>query len=405
MASHLPDRIKRRGMIPFNFGLFFRLTYLSLFKARGTHARLTKKRVLFLLGFYAIFIPLQITHWVFFLLDGLLFPGFRQVEIREPVFIVGPPRSGSSHLQRVLARDEETFASSELWELLLAPSITQRKIVRGVAALHRRLGRPGRGRLTAWQERTFQEAGQYHRIRLREPDEDELSLLPIFSAIHLAFPFPFLDEFSPYVYFDSRVPPAERERFMTFYKHAMQRTLYVYGPEKRFLSKTPANSGRMQTLRETFPDAKFICTTRHPASVLPSTISLFAFQSSVFSDLLEAYPFGEHLLEMTGHWYRHTLDTLEQMSSDRYTIVRYEGLVGDLRVSIDEIYTTFGFEISPAYAQALEEEVERARRYTSNHRYSLEEMGLSREQIEADYADVIARYGFDTTMDADGQDD
>ena len=385
-------------MMPFNFRLFFRLTYLSLFKARGTHARLTRKRVLFLLGFYAIFVPSQITHWVFFLLDALLFPGLRQVEVREPVFIVGPPRSGSTHLQRVLARDEETFASAELWELLLAPSITQRKIVRVIAALHRSLGSPGRGRLTAWQERTFEEAGQYHKIRLREPDEDELSLLPIFSAIHLAFPFPFLDEFAPYVYFDSRVSPAEKERFMAFYKRSMQRTLYIYGPEKRFLSKTPANSGRMMTLRKRFPDAKFICTTRHPASVLPSTMSLFAFQSSVFSDLLEPYPFSEHLGEMTGHWYRHALDTLEGMPSDSYTIVRYEDLVGDLRGAINEIYATFGLEISPTYAQALEEEVGRARRYTSTHRYSLEDMGLSPEQIEADYADIIARYGLDTAL-------
>ncbi|MGD9001644.1 MAG: sulfotransferase, partial [Anaerolineae bacterium] len=213
-------------MIPFNFRLFFRLSYLSLVKSRGTHARLTRKRVLFLVGFFAIFVPGQLINGMFLLLDWILFPGFRHVEVREPVFIVGNPRTGSTHLLRVLARDEQTFASAKLWELVLAPSITQRKIVRALAGLDRRLGSPVRKWLVGWQKRAFQEAGQYHRLRLEEPDEDELNLLPIFSAIHLAFAFPFMEEFRRYILFDSEVPPAEKARFMAFYRRSMQRTLY-----------------------------------------------------------------------------------------------------------------------------------------------------------------------------------
>lgn len=56
--------------------------------------------------------------------------------------------------------------------------------------------------------------------------------MPIFSAIHLVFPFPFTEEFVPYVYFDTEVPLAERERFMAFYRRSMQRTLYDHGPTK-----------------------------------------------------------------------------------------------------------------------------------------------------------------------------
>jgi len=380
-------------MIPFNFRLFFRLTYLSLFKARETNARLTRKRVFFLLGFYAIFVPMQLVNGCFLLLDRVLFPDHLQVEVREPVFIVGPPRSGSSHLQRVLARDEETFASAKLWELLLAPSITQRKLVRTLGTVDRRLGGPFHSWLLDWQERAFEEAATYHRIRLQAPDEDELTLLPIFSAIHIAFPFPFLDEFTRYIYFDSQVPPPEKERFMRFYKHSMQRTLYLYGPTKHLLSKTPANSGRVGTLHETFPDAKFIYTTRDPAEVLPSTMSLFAFQSGVFCDLLEAYPFGTHLLEMTQHWYRYPLERMEQMPAESSTVVTYDRLTGDLERAIREAYAALGFDVGPAYAEALQEEVEKADDYESSHDYSLEEMGLTREQIVAEYRDVYEQFG------------
>ncbi len=353
-------------MTPIDFRLLFRLSYLSLFESRGTHARLTRKRVVFLIGFYTIFVPIQATNWVFLLLDNALFPGYRQVKVREPVFIVGPPRSGSTHLQRVLSRDESTFASAKLWELLLAPSITQRKLVRALARLDRRLGGPARSWLFAWQERAFREAGIYHKIRLEKPDEDELSLLPIFCAIHLAFAFPFLEAFHRYIFFDLEVPPAERERFMAFYRRSMQRTLYLYGPDKRYLSKTPANSGRVGTLYETFPDARFIYTNRDPAAVVPSTLSLFSFQWNVFSDLLEAYAFREEMLEMTKHWYRYTVRRLEQMPAGSYTMVMYDDLVGNLEQTVSDIYTAFGFQISPAYAQALEEEVQKARGSTQS---------------------------------------
>ncbi len=384
-------------MIPFNFRLFFRLTYLSWFQSKGSQARLTKKRVLFLLGFYTVFLPVQLVNGFFFLLDYVLFPGFRQVEVREPVFIVGNPRSGSTHLLRVLAQDQETFASAKLWELLLAPSITQRKIVGALAVLDRHLGGLLRSWLFDWQERAFREAGTYHKIRLQEPDEDELSLLPIFSAIHLAFPFPFLDEFARYIYFDLRVPSDERKRFIAFYRRSMQRTLYLRGPTKRFLSKTPANSGRVGTLRDAFPDARFIYTNRDPASVVPSTLSLFSFQWSVFCDPLEAYPFREDMLAMTKHWYRYTIQRLEQMPTDSYAMVMYDDLTRDLRQTVTEIYAEFGFDISPAYAQALEEEVRKANQYTSRHQYSLQEMGLSRERIEAEYRDVYDRFAFGTS--------
>lgn len=378
--------------MPFNFRLFFRLTYRSLFESGGTHARLTRKRVVFLLAFYAVFVPWQFVNWMFLVLDNVLFPGYQRVEVREPVFIVGVPRSGSTHFMGVLARDEETFACAKLWEVLLVPSLTQRKAVRAVTRLDRQLGSPIQRRLDAWEERAFGGSDTYHKIRLQEPDEDELNLVPIFSAIHLAFLFPFLDEFVPYVYFDAEVPPAERKRFIAFYRRAMQRTLYLYGPEKRLLSKSPAHSGGVGTLTEAFPDAKFITTVRDPADVLPSTMSLSSYQWQVFSDPLEPYPFRDYMVKMTRHWYEYPLRRLKGLSEDRHAVVEYEDLVEDLEGTVAGIYAELGFDMSPAYARALKEEAEKARQYESNHRYSLEDIGLTEEEIAVEYEGVLERF-------------
>jgi len=380
--------------LAFNFRLFFRLTYRSLFRARGTHARWTPKRVVFLVGFYLVFVPWQLLNWFCFVLDDVLFPDYRDVAVREPVFIVGSARTGSTHLLRVLARDEEAFACAKLWELMLAPSITQRKVVRALARLDGRLGNPVQGWLAAWQQRAFQEADQYHTIRFDRPDEDEFNFVPIFSAIHLGFPFPFMDELVPYAFFDSALSEGERARFMAFYRRAIQRTLYTCGPSKRYLSKSPPNSGRIGTLLETFPDAKFIYTVRDPAVAFPSMMSLFAFQWETFSDPLERYPFRDYMLQMTQHWYRHPLEVLEGEPEGRYVVVRYEDLVGDLEGTVKGIYTGLGLEPGPGYAEALVEELEKARRYVSTHEYCLEDVGMTREEIREVYGEVCERFGY-----------
>ncbi|MEA3326313.1 MAG: sulfotransferase [Chloroflexota bacterium] len=356
---------------------------------------MTRKRVIFLLGSAAIFVPFQLMNGLFLLLDWVFFPGFRRVEVREPVFILGNPRTGSTHLLRVLARDEETFAVAKLWELVLAPSITQRKIVRGLGKLDRCFGNPFKRWIVAWEKQAFKEEGRYRRLRFEEHDEDELILLTIFSAIHLVFAFPFWEAFHRYIFFDSEVSPAEKRRFMAFYKRCMQRTLYVYGPTKHYLSKSPANCGRVGTLCETFPDARFVYTTRNPLSMFPSTMSLFAYQCNHFSDLLEPYPFGEYLLETTKHWYRYPLQKLAQ-SAHTYKVVKFKQLVQDLEQTVIDICTAFGLETSPEFGQALKEEVRKADAYTSRHKYSLEDMGITPDQIVAEYQDVFERFDFDT---------
>jgi len=62
----------------FNFSLLFRVVYKALFKTRGTHDKLTPKRIFVLLeiAFFCGFA--EITGWLGFLLDTIFFPGYRQ---------------------------------------------------------------------------------------------------------------------------------------------------------------------------------------------------------------------------------------------------------------------------------------------------------------------------------------
>lgn len=382
-------------MLAFALRRFVRLTYLSFFKGQGTHARLTRKRLVFLIKLYTTLVPLQFVHWFFFFLDDIFFPGYRKVEVKEPLFILGNPRGGTTHALRLVSRDEQNFACPRAWELLFAPSITQNKIFRALARLDRRLGSPLLRRIEAGEQDFFQDFDRYHQLRMRAPDEDEGFFFPIFAGAQLIFMFPFAQEFDVCLDFD-KLAPADRQRFMAYYKRAIQRLLYVRGPGKRFLSKAPSNSGRVEALYETFPDARIVCVVRSPLEVVPSSTSFFAYQWHAFCDPLEEYPLRDFTLDLIGRWYRRPLQHLERAPRSSYAIVKYDDLVQDPERTIADIYTHFGLALGPEFAQTLRREADQARRYRSQHTYSLEQFGYTREQIVARYQDIFDRFGFAT---------
>ena len=69
-------------------------------------------------------------------LDHVFFPGFRRQKIRRPVFIIAPPRSGTTFLQKLLAQNREVFAPVLMYQTIF-PSIFLQKIILGIANLGR----------------------------------------------------------------------------------------------------------------------------------------------------------------------------------------------------------------------------------------------------------------------------
>ena len=62
------------------------------------------------------------------LLDNIFFPKYRRVEIKNPVFVIGHPRSGTTFLHALLTQTEE-FAVFRNWEIL-HPPLTARALLR-----------------------------------------------------------------------------------------------------------------------------------------------------------------------------------------------------------------------------------------------------------------------------------
>jgi hypothetical protein len=351
---------------------------------------------------YPLYLLVELMTWLGFLMDEILFRDYHDVEIKGPVYIVGNPRSGTTFLQRLLARDERTFISMRTWEMLLAPSVTMRKVFWALSALDSRLGSP-LARLLGILEEGWQEDNVVHRIALRAPEEDEYLLIHIFSTLKIWLYVAMLDEAERYTYFDSQMPEEDKERMMRFYTHCLQRHLYAHGEGKatdavaarNYLAKNPHFSPMVDTLYNHFPDVKVIYLARNPLDMIPSYVSLKENEWQLLGDPAKAYASREYILDMAHHWYIYPLERLDQAPRNSAIVVDFNDLVDDARGVVTKIYERFGLELSPAFDQILRQATERARNHESGHEYSLQEMGLTRERIVREYREVFERFDFD----------
>ena len=92
----------------FNNRLFWEQIQHSLSHTEGTPARLTPRRILFLTVFFPIFTIVRLINWIGLKLDDLLARDYQQQEVQQPVFILGNPRSGTTFLHRLMAKDRRS---------------------------------------------------------------------------------------------------------------------------------------------------------------------------------------------------------------------------------------------------------------------------------------------------------
>jgi len=175
------------------------------------------RRVLVMLAFLPLFALVQGIHWIGFLLDDVLFRGWRRVQVREPLFVLGVPRSGTTKLHEVLAKDDQ-YTTFSTWECLFALSVTERRFWLGLSRIDTLIGRPG-ARVLSWIERRiFAALDDVHAMSLTTPEEDYFALMPILSCFILALPFPGFEHLWRIGRFDQALPDAERQRILDFYE-------------------------------------------------------------------------------------------------------------------------------------------------------------------------------------------
>ena len=177
-------------------------------------------------------------------------------EIVEPVFIVGPPRTGTSILLELLARD---------------PGL--RPVVAHEA--HFPLDRSRCGPTASEVSEPEQEFWAdihpdfqaMHELRSDLPCECVHFVQPEFRSWHWSMMFDLNDV-------PGRTTPEANQAIYRFHRQFLQTLQHRDGHRSRFLLKTPAHLGFLPELFETYPDALVIFTHRDPLKFIGSSANL-----------------------------------------------------------------------------------------------------------------------------------
>jgi hypothetical protein len=366
----------------FNLKLYLRTIQYAFFKSEGTPAKLSPKRFFINLFIFLFWPAWMLSMRIAYLFDNLFYPDHQDQDVKEPVFIVGNFRSGTTFLHRLITKDDQSTSFTS-FELYMAPSVVGRKFYRWLLKINYAIGNPARWVIGLFN-RIVEKEAYMHKIGLDEVEEDGQVLFHVWSSFDLLAFFPFPKLIKKYIYYDDQVAAEVKKRDMEYYSEIVRKHIYSHGG-RRYISKNPSYSPKVKTLHQYFPDAKFINIVRNPLQVIPSTISLYSKHCRTYGNPESEYNLQETVIEHTKHWYLYPHQYLKTLPADQYIRVLYKDLVADPEGTIEKIYQKFNFDLSPEYASILKAEAEKSRSYKSKHRYSLLKMGLSKKRIQSEF--------------------
>lgn len=291
-------------------------------------------------------------------------PEIHEEPIRRPIIIMGPMRSGSTRVQRLLACDPR-FAWTRLHESLFPVPRGQgdRRRVVQAAAVHRLL-------------RTLNPAvQQIHPSSASSPDEEFGHLSFAMTSAQAAVQW--------------RVPglvATEQKRDWIPVVSELAMLLRLNGwarggvGNRRWVLKCPAYADMADALLDAFPDASVIHLSRDPVKVVASSASLVFEQRRIHSDAADPVAIGA---EWMGRTLRRTVLQLEARQAhprNNHIDLHYEEVSHDWQGAMHRLYRALGEPLEAETLAAMERYLSRAKAH-KGHRYRPEEFGLNEAEI------------------------
>lgn len=340
---------------------------------------------------WSVFMPvfLSFTHFTLFL-DRIFFPQFRKTEVKNPIFIIGHPRSGNTFLHKLLTQTDE-FVAFKTWHILF-PSLTARVLVKPIINY-----------LIEKNKSSIVPDNVGHGVSLDKVEEEELLF---FHKLDTQFvwarsPLGFDEAEHPEFRYHDLQPPSRRFSSINFFKGCLQRQIYYTGKQQVVL-QTLQSVHRIKTILKAFPDAKLIYLVRSPHETIPSHLSVLWFLldlqigvKNIPADKLHRYINRRYRYNIDLYRYFYELQKNQEISQDSVMIVRYDRLHSDLEQTFTEIANFTGIEPSDSLQRAVKEQARSQQYYKRSHQLiDLQDLSLSQEQIARDFDFVLKEYGF-----------
>ncbi len=345
----------------------------------------------FIIGLlYAIIIGIivPIVNIIFRILDEILFPNYRDIEIKQPVFIISNPRSGTTFLHRLMCMDDQKFVYILLYHTII-PSITFFKIIGFFGAIDRKIGRPMRKTVDFIDSKMFGAWEDIHATSFNKSEEDEGLHFVSGISPSIGLVTPFLKNFEE-LFIPDKLSKREVASIQKYYKATIQRWMYALGADKVFLCKTVMSTGRLEILKNIFPDVKIIFLIRNPYEAIPSFTSMFAEPwKSLYPNINENSEAYREWGNLGTAYYQYFYEEKNKFKKENFVTIPYLDLVNNTKAVVMKIYQQLELDMSEDFLNKLNLETQKSRAYSSKHTYSLEQYGFDKQKIYKDLSFIF----------------
>jgi hypothetical protein len=309
--------------------------------------------------------------------DLQLYPNISRQEIREPLFIVGLPRSGTSVLHRLLGADPE-HRCPLMWEVR-SPSPPTR------AGEKRRIQNAMQScKFFNWLVPTFR---YVHVVGAEVPQECVSLMTPTFLS----------DQFDAMYYVPSYRAWFFRQNLQPAYEYHRRflQHLQFRRAGRRWILKAPTHMFAMPALLSVYPDALFVQTHRIPVDAMASVSSLVTILRSAFSDAVDPLIVGREAIDYWSETMKKFLRERDRLENNRICDIQYDEIRRDPIRAVRRIYEYFGWSLSHEAERRMRALVaSQAKRQSANHRYDLSQFGSSAGEVFSVFETYCQRFGF-----------
>lgn len=247
--------------------------------------------------------------------------------VGEPIFIVGHWRSGTTLLHEYMMRDKQ-FACSDTYECF-APT---HFLVSGP------IFRPWLKYLMP-KKRPMDNMA----VGLDRPQEDEFAICALgMNSPYRDIAFPNNKPIDEDYLTLRNVSANDRRRWLDSLEYLLKALTVAY--QKTIVLKSPPHTARVKTIRERFPNAKFVHISRDPYTLFPSTVNLWTKLAKTHGlQIPKGGPvLEEKVVRNFADMYDAFCEDVENIPEGNLCEISYDELVANPVETLERIYKELG---------------------------------------------------------------
>ena len=304
-------------------------------------------------------------------------PEIERIKIKQPIFIIGMPRTGTSILHALLHEDDNN-RSPLVWECLLPTPVPTPENYNSNKQLKK---------VVTELDQIFKLVPDFkkkHHITASSPQECVSINAFDFNS------FQFTAQFYVPAYLKWFFKESDRESTMRFHKRFLQYLQSGGVSSDRWLLKSPVHLMRLPEIFEVYPDARIIMTHRDPSKVVPSVTSLISSLRSLYSDGEDIHRTGKEQAKIWSSFFNRFIESRKKLNKEDQIIdLQFEDFAKDQMGAVRNIYKKFGWELKEITEKKMQTFLaQNPRDKHGIHNYSLEDLGLD----EAEINDLFKEY-------------